>query len=87
MIGQLFSVGKVIREGAITRLCQWWVGHEVKEYKGPQGLGTEPQSQTHDGSMNSHVDEHDRGINSARWLQRGPVLVAMSGDGRIVVWA
>jgi len=30
----------------------------------------------------SHVDEGDQGVNDAQWLQREPVLVTASGDGR-----
>ncbi|XP_008790776.2 uncharacterized protein LOC103707865 isoform X1 [Phoenix dactylifera] len=48
--------------------------------------GKQMPTAEHAGQLPGHVDEGDQGVNDARWLQREPVLVTVSGDGSMAMW-
>ncbi|XP_078434494.1 ribonucleoside-diphosphate reductase subunit beta [Wolffia australiana] len=48
--------------------------------------GKQMPTAEHTGQLPGHVDEGDQGVNDAKWLQREPVLVTVSGDGSIAMW-
>ncbi|MQL99241.1 hypothetical protein Taro_031964, partial [Colocasia esculenta] len=48
--------------------------------------GKQMPTAEHAGQLPGHVDEGDQGVNDAKWLQREPVLVTVSGDGSIAMW-
>lgn len=48
--------------------------------------GKQMPTAEHTGQLPGHVEEGDQGVNDARWLQKGPVLITASGDGSIAMW-
>ncbi|XP_039121855.1 uncharacterized WD repeat-containing protein alr2800 isoform X2 [Dioscorea cayenensis subsp. rotundata] len=48
--------------------------------------GNQMPTAENSGQLPGHVDEGDQGVNDARWLNKEPILVTVSGDGCLAMW-